>query len=897
MTLHNRSVRQDVRELGRLLGDVLREQTSRRHFEVVEDLRTAAIAYRDGEHESRRNLRQILDSLTPEEESIVARAFTTYFELINIAENREHVRAIRSGSHDGVLEGTPEQTVAKLQDRGLDAEQIQSILDDVYVEPTFTGHPTEARRKTVKTKLHSIADHIKALDERSLTEKESQHITRDIDAEVTSLWQTPQVRTRQPEAGDEASNVQWYLENTLYETVGEVYDELESALADADDDITVPSLINFRSWAGANRDGNPHVTPEVTETTLQRQRQAILNRYRDDLYELLGVLSQDGSRIDVGEAFEKSLSADRERLPGVAEEARDRYPGEPYRQKLLLMRERLDRVGDVRPGGYQDVAAFQADLEVIAESLCANDAGEVVEAHVAPLRRRVETFGFSLANLDLRDRADHHTDAVAGLLDRVGIGYADLSEAERVDVLTEAILQEDPIVDLEDLTGLSESVKRVCTLFESLATWHRRFGDEAVDRYCISGVERPSQVLEVLFLADQADVVDLPGYAGIDIVPIFSTVSGMTNAVACIDSLLTNDAYAQAVAANDTVQEVMFSYADTNQHSGFLASAWARRRAKLGLAAALGDRSVQLRILHGRGGPISRGGSPMNEALRAEPPATVTGPVRFIEEGEAIAEKYGNRGIAERNIEQMLDAQLRARAEAQFAETDEIPDVWLAAMETMAGAAHDAYRDLVTADGFLQFFETATPISVIEELDLASQSGWSTDERSLADVDATPWMFAWTQSRFLLPGWYGLATGIDAYLDAGGQIETLGKMYDRWPFFRIMIDYAALALGRTEIEIAEEYARNAPPSVRDRFVPRIHTEYDRAVELITTIADREHPINREWLRESIHRRNPYIEPLHLLQRHLLAQTHRTQTEERTLRLTIKGISAGLKNTG
>ncbi len=897
MTLHNRTVRQDVRELGRLLGDVLREQTSQRHFEIVEDLRTSAIDYRDGALESRQELRQTLDALTPEEESIVARAFTTYFELINLAESREHVRAIREGSNTGTLSSTPEETATALADADIDAAAVERLLEDVLVEPTFTDHPTEARRKTVKTKLASISQHLEALDEHRLTGKERRHHSRDIDAEVTSFWQTPQVRTRQPQAGDEARNVQWYLENTLYDTVGEVYDEFETAFNEVFEDISVPKLVGFRSWAGADRAGNAHITPDVTEETLKRQRRAILERYREDLFELLGVLSQDGSRIAVGEAFEKSLSADRDRLPGVAEEARERFPGEPYRQKLLLMRERLDRVGDVRPGGYDDVATFEADLAVIADSLRANGAEEVVAAHVEPLRRRVETFGFALASLDLRDRAETHTAAVTGLLDRVGIDYAALDEAGRQEVLTDAILQEAPIVDLEDHAGLDESTARVCELFERLADWHRQFDPHAVDRYAVSGVEAPSEVLEVLFLADQADVVDLPGHAGINIVPVFSTVEGLTGAASCVETLLENPAYEQAVAASDRFQEVMLSYADTNQESGFLASAWARRRTKLALAAVVADRPVDLRMLHGRGGPISRGGSPMNDALRAEPPATIAGPVGFLEEGEAIAEKYGNRRIAERNVEQMIDAQVRARCGATAGETATIPDSWLAAMETMAGAAHDAYRDLVGAETFVRFFETTTPVAAIEELDLGSETDWERGERDIKAIDATAWTFAWTQARFLLPGWYGIATGIDAYLEAGGSPETLEKMYDRWPFFQVMVDYASLALGRADIDIAEEYARNAPPEVRERFVPEIRAEFDRAVALLTDIADREHPIDREYLRESLHRRNPYVEPLHLLQQHLLAQTHRTETEERTLRLTLKGISAGLKNTG
>lgn len=898
MQLHNRTVRQDVRELGALLGDILKEQTSRRDFETVEDLRTTAIAYRDGEIENQRELHEILNTLSPEEESIVARAFTSYFELINLAEERERVRRIREGSHDGTLQGTPEEMVNKLTEADLTAEQAESLLEDICIEPTFTGHPTEARRKTVKTKLRSIGNHIETLDERRLTDKEQGHVERDINAEVTSLWQTPHVRTRQPEPEDEARNIQWYLHNPIYETIGEIYDELEDAMADAyGEEITVPSLIRFRSMAGGNRDGNPYMTPEVTESTLDRHQQLILDRYRKDLKELLGVLSQDGTRITAGEKFEKALSADRELLPGVADDAKDRYPGEPYRQKLVLMRERLNRVNDVRPGGYQGVEEFKEDLDTIAESLEQNGAQSVVEGHVNPLRRCAETFGFSLASVDLRDHASRHTEAVSALLEREGIDYADLSEPDRIETLTDAILQEDAIVDLEKTEDIPDEISDVCARFVRLADWHRQFGVESIRAYCISMVDRASHVLEVLFLADQADVVELPGHSGIDIVPIIETKEAMEGADEILETLLDNDAYSQAIEARDNVQEVSLGHADANQQNGFLTANWLIHQTQRNLYSCCDTHDVTLRMFHGRGGPISRGGGPMNAALRSLPIETITGQVRFTEGGESIAEKYGNRRIAERNIEQMINAQVRARKQSHHEETRPPKQEWLEAMEVMSSAARDAYRELVEADGFVEFFEEATPISVIEELDLGSRSYWEIGERSVEEIGGVPWNFAWTQSRYLLPNWYALASGIDAYLSEGGEMSVLKEMYEKWPFFKTTLDYAFLALGRADMEIATEYAQNAHPEYREKFVPILEEEYDRAVELSKEITERAHPIDRDWLRESLHRRNPYIKPLHLLQAHLLSQTHRTATEERTLRLTIKGIAAGLKNTG
>ncbi len=898
--LHNRTVNQDVRELGAMVGDTIKNQASRDDFETVETLRTASIAYRDGEADSRQGLHQVLNRLRPERESIVARGFTTYFELINLAEERERVRAIRNASQDNSLEDSLEIAAEALAE--VDERTAKQVLEDVLIEPTFTAHPTEARRKTVKSKLRSVAVDLETLDERDLTDKERSHVERTIDSEVVSLWQTPQVRNRRPEPTDEAINVQWYLENTLFDVVGEVYDEFEGALEEAGHSIDVPKLFEFRSWAGSDRDGNPYVTPEVTAKTLDRQRTVVLERYQDALKRLSGILSQDGSRIDVGETFEKSLTADRERLPEVAREAEDRYPREPYRQKLKLMRERINRIDDVRPGGYEDAAAFRTDLDVIAESAEKNGAESVVSAHVDPLRRKVDTFGFSLASLDLRDHQENHTEAVAEALALEGIDYHALSEDERVETLTEAVLQDERVIDPQTLyrdegADLSETARTVLELFARLADWQTEYGDDAIDTYAISMTEEPSHVLEVLFLAEQADVVSLPDHSGLDIVPLLETEYALSGARRIMGTLFENEAYSRALAARGDTQEIMLGYSDSNKENGFLAANWSLYNNQRRLAEITDDFDVTMRLFHGRGGSISRGGGPMNQALLALPNESVSGQVKFTEQGESIAEKYANPRIAERNIEQMVNAQVRARRDALAEPEEDVDEEWSEAMETMATAAREEYRDLLESNGFVSYFEQATPITVIEELNLGSRPASRSGERTVEDLRAIPWVFSWTQSRCIIPGWYALASGIDAYLDSGGDIEVLRGMYEEWPFFRTTLDNAALALARTEMGIAAEYAGLAEDSLRETFFPRIEGEYERAAELVTEITDRDALVRRDWLEESLRRRNPYVDPLNLLQTHLLGQTHRTDAEERTLRLTVKGIAAGMKNTG
>jgi len=898
MNLHAREINEDVRELGELLGEVLKAQSSAKGFQTVENIRTSSISYRRGDADDRADVEQTIDRLSPEMQDIVARAFTTYFELINLAEERQRVREIREGSQNGTLEDSVGEAVETLSERGADAETVEGVLDDVLIEPTFTAHPTEARRKTVKAKLRSVANDLETLDEVRLTDSEKEQVEEDLAAEVTSLWQTPQVRDRRPEVTDEALNVQWYIENVLFEVIDEVYDELEDAIDEKyDEDITVPKLYEFRSWAGSDRDGNPFVTPEITEETLRRQRDVILPLYRDRLKALSGVLSQNASNIDTTDAFDQRLESHKQALPGVASEAEERYPDEPYRQQLKLMREAVLRVGDVRSGGYSDADELLTDLRTIADDLRENDAEVIASSHVDPLIRKVDTFGFTLAGLDLRDHRKMHTDAIAEAVESQDIDYAEMSEDERVDFLTEAILQDRPVIDMEATDGFTDETERVLRRFRKTADWQGEFGVDAIDTYCISWCEEASHVLEVLFLADQAGIVDLPGYCGLDVVPLLESKYALDGARRIMGTLFENEAYKQALEARNGVQEIMLGYSDSNKENGYLAANWSLYRNQKRLANITNDYDVEMRLFHGRGGSISRGGGPMNDAMLALPNETVTGQIKFTEQGEAIAEKYANDNIAERNLEQMLNAQVRARHNALQEPIEEIPDEWEEAMEIAAEAAREKYESLLQTEGFVDFFEQATPITVIENLNMGSRPASRSGDRSVDDLRAIPWVFSWTQARCIITGWYSIATGIQAYLDEGGDVETLQEMYEEWPFFQTKLDNASLALARTDFEIAEQYANLADDELRERIFPDIRQEYEDTVDLLEQITERDGLLKRKWLEQNLDRRNPYVDPLNLLQVRLLAQNHLTETERRTLRLTVQGIAAGMKNTG
>ncbi|MFP4529851.1 MAG: phosphoenolpyruvate carboxylase [Halodesulfurarchaeum sp.] len=898
MDLHSRSVRKDVRELGALLGDVVADHSPPKGFDLVESARNEAIAYRRGRADGRDALATVVESNSESNNAVLARAFALYFQLINLAEERERVRALRTFRQQGTLSHSITEAMEDLAEAGTDGETVEKVLRDVHVVPTFTAHPTEARRKTVKGILQRVGRILEDLDERRLTDEEQSALETRLEAVVESLYTTKHIRDRRPEPFDEARNVQWYLNNVIFDIIPEVYDELEAALEETFEDPPEPShVLEFRSWAGSDADGNPNVTPEVTDKTLHRQRSLVLERYRDSLEDLLGVLSQDGTRMD-GSGTLESIMTGEKTTESIAETAAERYPREPFRQAVTVIRERVDRVESVRPGGYEDSEALLADLTALGAALRAEGLESIVSEFVTPLERQVQTFGFHLASLDLRDHQQQHTHALSVALGAEDIDYAGMAETERQEFLTEAITRKDDVIDLEDPEDFDEETAVVLERFDRLADWHEEFGPESIDAYCISMTEEPSHVLEVLFLADQAGVVDLPGYAGLDIVPLLETEYALSNAREIIGTLFENEAYGTSVAARGDVQEIMLGYSDSNKENGYLAANWELDRAQRRLAEITDDYGIELRLFHGRGGTISRGGGPMNDALLALPKKTVTGAVKFTQQGEAIAEKYGNARIARREMGQMLNAQIRAR-HANLTESDtKLPEPWVEAMEEMAATARETYRDLLETDGFVTYFEQTTPITVIEGLNLGSRPASRSDERNVEDLRAIPWVFAWTQSRAIIPGWYGIGSAIDAYLEETEDgLQRLEAMYESWPFFQTMLDNAALSLARTEMEIADEYADLANAELRERIFPAIEHEYERSVSTVLDIIPREDLVDRSWLRESLDRRNPYVDPLNFLQIELLSRSHRTPEEERTLRLTVKGIAAGMKNTG
>ncbi len=893
MDLHRRDISQDINELGSLLGDVIKKE-SEEAFDIVESIRKESIQARESTGKHNENVKNKIDEMSDEKKEIIARAFTIYFELVNLAEERERVRKIRVRSEKGVLENTLEEVI--VQQNLEENKKIKNILDDIQIIPTFTAHPTEARRKTIKYKLRNISEILEKLDETNLQKKEEENIKDNLKSQIEGLWRTSHIRQNRPNPLDEVYNIHWYLENTLFDCIGEFYTDKQDLLKKYSENlnynIDMPNVFKFRSWAGSDSDGNPYVTPPITEKTLNIQQNKILSLYKEELKKLLNVLSYNKENIDV-EPVKKYLNRNK-KFSSLVKKAKKQYPDEPYRQMIKIMLERIDNTKENSSIGYSNPVELSKELGDIKKSLENSGARSVAKVEIEPLKRKVETFGFTLAQLDLRDHRKNHTKTIEEVLEKKGIEYRSFSEKEKAEFLTKSILENSNKISIEDSKDISESSSKILKRFSKLYKWQSEFGVNSIDTYCISMSEETSHILEVLFLADQFSIVNLPDRSNIDIVPLFETARALKKSSEIMEELFNNKAYSKSLKRRGNKQEIMLGYSDSNKENGFVTTNWFLYKNQERLAALSRRYNINLRFFHGRGGSIPRGGGSTNKAILALPKGASMGEIKFTEQGEAIDERYGNKKIAKRNMEQTLNAQIRTRHRALEETKNNIPKEWRKALDIISKNSKETYISLLETEGFVDYFYQSTPIQVIEKLKLGSRPASRTEKRGIEDLRAIPWVFAWTQSRCILPGWYSLGSGINEYLKKG-NINTLKSMYENWNFFRTVLDNASLSLAKSDIEIAKEYSQLSQES--NKFYPKIKKEYEKTKSLILKISGRQVLTGKKWLEESLNRRNPYLDPLNLLQADLLDKDNLSKKQQEILRITVMGIAAGMKNTG
>ena len=915
---------EDIRLLGRLLGDVVREQEGQEMFNLVERIRKLSVAFRrDADHEADKALKQLLKSLSGEQAVSVIRAFTYFSHLANLAEDRHHIRRRLVHERAGDTQpGSIEVALARLRWAGVTTRAVAQTLSGSYVSPVLTAHPTEVQRKSILDAERDIAqllaqrDEIRAraLPRDALAPRELAANEAQLRARVMQLWQTRLLRFSKLTVADEIENALSYYEATFLREIPRLYAELEEALGQSH----VAPFLRMGMWIGGDRDGNPNVSAETLALALRRQGEVALRHYLTEVHLLGKELSLSATLVPMTPA-----------LLALADASPDDSPhreDEPYRRALAWMYARLAATLRAFTGGeaarhvlapqapYRSAAEFLGDLATIRESLIASHGAALVSQRLAPLMRAVEVFGFHLATMDLRQSSDRHQETVAELLAtaRVETGYADLPEAEKCALLLRLLNDARPL-RVPTATYTPDTLSELA-IFETARDILARYGREAIRHYIISHTEAVSDLLEVLLLQKEAGLMtgtlDAEAQCQLIVVPLFETIDDLQSAAPIMQAFYALPGVAALVRRSGGEQDIMLGYSDSNKDGGIFASNWALYRAGTALVALFDElarsHGIRLRMFHGRGGTVGRGGGPSYEAILAQPPGTVRGQIRLTEQGEVIGSKYANPEIGRRNLETLVAATLEATL---LQDAKPVPRAFLAAAEALSRASLSAYRALVYGTpGFADYFFAGTPIREIAELNIGSRPASRKANQRIEDLRAIPWGFSWGQCRVTLPGWYGFGAAVHAFLhETEGQsrregLALLQKMYRHWPFFRTLLSNMDMVMAKSDLALASRYAELVPDArLRRKVFGAIEAEWHRTAEALAAITgEKQRLAGNPALSRSIRHRFPYIDPLHHLQVELVRRWRAGQHDvkvQRGIHISINGIAAGLRNTG
>jgi phosphoenolpyruvate carboxylase len=890
---HDAPLREDVHRLGAMVGRMLAEQGGEGFFQRVEQVRTASIRRRR-EGRAVDDLAESLAGLDAAEAEALARAFATYFQAVNTAERVHRIRRRRDYQREGGAP-QPESLLAVLQRlkaQGASADELLQWLYKLKVEPVFTAHPTEAIRRSLLEKEQAI---VRALVDNFDPTRTPQERKEDDDRIFTALsagWQTAEASPIRPSVQDEHHHVGFYLANPIYRIVPAFYELLADALQEVYGvAVPLPRLLSFATWVGGDMDGNPNVGAETIANSLATQRAHVLEHYIADVEGLARQLSQTDDRVPFDAALLKRLADYRQQFPRAAATIRPRHADMPYRCLLTLIGARLEAtLDDGNEEGYHSADELLDDLLLIVHGLIDHRGLNAGAYAVRRLIWRVRTFGFHMARLDVRQDSRVHDDALAALLRDES--WTQRAPAERSTVLRPYASGERALEKTDD--AQAEALRAVfATLHES----RQRYGVDAIGLYIISMARSAADVLAVLALARHGGFT-AGAHVPLDIAPLFETVDDLKNAPNTLRALLDDPVYRTHLRAREDCQWVMLGYSDSGKDGGTLASRWGLQRAQVELLEVAQQAGIRLAFFHGRGGSASRGGARITPALMSSPRGSVNGILRVTEQGEVIHRKYGIRALALRNLEQTAGAVLRASVRPR--EEDPREAAWRDIMTAMAAESRRAYRAFVDREGFVDYFRAATPIDVIEQMALGSRPSRRRSMRGVEDLRAIPWVFAWTQCRSIITGWYGLGTALEAAAAKHGE-ETLGEMARDWPFFANALDDVEMVLAKCDLDIAEAFSKLAGP-LHDTFFGMIRDEFERTRRWLLKLKRSEELLRDDpRLSLSIRLRNPYVDPMSLLQVDLLQRWRATDRKDdhllRALVACVNGVAQGLQNTG
>jgi phosphoenolpyruvate carboxylase len=901
----------DIRLLGQVLGDTIREQEGVAIFNRIETIRRLSVAFeRDADAEAGCKLDELLRGLKTDEAILVARAFSYFSHLANIAEDRHYIRRREAYERRDDADDQPGSlgaTFRALRDAGMRTTAIAATVDHSLVSPVLTAHPTEVRRKSLLdaegaiSRLLAEREHLKSRRERAQNDAL-------LKARVVQMWQTRLLRVSKLMVADEIENALSYYQTTFLKEIPRLYADLEERLEGA----RVAPFFRMGSWIGGDRDGNPNVDARTLSEALRQQCETALLRYLKEIHELGAELSVSRTLVGCTAALDTLADRSGNEDPHRADQ--------PYRRALIAIYARIAGTLHKLTGSplprhvaasaepYGGADELQGDLAVIEESLRTHHGESLVAPRLALLRRAVDVFGFHLATIDLRQSSDRHEETLKELLAaaRVAADYSALDESEKQNLLLR--LLRDPRPLRFSGAAYSERTESELAVFNAARDLRRRFGPESIRHYIISHTEAVSDLLEVLLLQKECGMMrgvlgDADASVQVHVVPLFETIEDLENAEAIMRAFYALPGIGSLVRASGAQQEVMLGYSDSNKDGGFFTSNWRIYRTSIALAtffATVGD--IRLRLFHGRGGTVGRGGGPSYQAILAQPPGTVNGEIRLTEQGEVIASKYANPDIGRRNLEALVSATLESTLHAS---NGPVPEEFLAAAERISEASRAAYRSLVyETPGFADYFFSATPIAEIAELNIGSRPASRRATRRIEDLRAIPWTFSWGQARVNLPGWYGFGSGVQAFLDDEREhrLNVLRRMYRDWPFFRVLLSNMDMVLAKADSSLAKRYAELAPDrDLAAGIFKTLDAEWKRTVEALNDIVGtRQRLADNPALARSIRHRFPYIAPLNHLQVEFIRRWRNGAQDERTRRgilISINGIAAGLRNTG
>jgi len=907
----DRRLRNDIRLLGRILGDTVRDQEGADVFDLVERIRQTSIRFhRDDDKPARRELELILDSMSISQTVRIVRAFSYFSHLANVAEDQNSIRQMRARSKAGgaPIPGTLALTLSHARAAGISAADLRKFFATAQVSPVLTAHPTEVRRKSTIDREMEIAALLDRRERVQLTPEELAAGDEQLRRAVLTLWQTNILRRTKLTVLDEVANGLSFYDYTFLHEVPHLHCALEDRLNEGEGAAQgeLASFLRMGSWIGGDRDGNPFVTAEVMRNTLKMQSSRVLRFYLDELHVLGAELSLAAHLADVS----KDLRTLAERSPDTSPHRK----GEPYRlavsgiyARLAATAARLDvettraPVGEAAP--YAHSNEFKADLDIIYRSLISNNSRVIARGRLRHLRRAVDCFGFHLARLDIRQNSAVHERTVAELIDAAtpGMSYLALNEEARISLLIGELRNSRPLTSA--FVKYSEETVGELAVFHAAAEAHAKFGAEAIPQCIISMCKGVSDMLEVALLLKEAGLVDPSGRSAINIVPLFETIEDLQASSRIMDRLLSMHDYRKLVDSRGSVQEVMLGYSDSNKDGGFVTSGWELYKAEIGLVSVFDHHHVRLRLFHGRGGSVGRGGGPSYDAIIAQPGGAVNGQIRITEQGEIISSKYSNCEVGLNNLEVLAAATLEASL-LQPKHSAPNPE-YLKAMEELSALAFKAYRGLVyETEGFADYFWASTVITEIASLNIGSRPASRKKTKEIEDLRAIPWVFSWAQCRLMLPGWYGFASAVEAWIrehpDKG--MPFLKELYREWPFFRTLLSNMDMVLAKSSIAIASRYAELVPDvALRESIFARVRREWQTSIDMLLEIMGQQRLLqSNPFLERSIRNRFPYLDPLNHVQVELLKEHRAQNPDEQVLRgiqITINGISAGLRNSG